>query len=183
MLKDIAKQASLVSDSQLIIFHPPNSNIKDFKNSLPLTTNFIAQKGDNLGERMSNCFDLLLNENSCEKVIIVGSDCITNTAEIFKDIFSLLSKSDIVIRPADDGGYVMIAQSKYTPEIFHNIKWGTNSVFCETRKILDKSTILYYEMEESFDIDSIDDLQKLKDFFKNNPNTHIEKFINNSVDM
>ncbi len=159
MLKYIIKEAEFVRDTQTVIFYPPEFNKDDFKKALPDFKDYLLQEGGNLGERMANAFYLLFNKYRCDKVIIVGGDCVTNTTDIFNDIFAYLAENQVVIHPAVDGGYVMIAQSVYNKkEVFQNIEWGTDSVMSKTRKKLIESQIKYFEMQESFDIDTLEDL-------------------------
>ena len=97
-----------------------------------MKTNFIkkTQKGEDLGQRMSNAFDDVLSRH--EKVIIVGSDCPQLSPKIINDAFGFLDKSDLVLGPTYDGGYYLLGIKKMYPFLFSGIKWSTETVLSQT---------------------------------------------------
>lgn len=177
MLKDIITQSTAVSNAELFIAYPPQSNPDDFSTVHIPGINYIVQCGDNLGERMANTFQYFLNQKHADNVIIIGSDCITTSTEILKETFIQLTNIPIVIGPARDGGYVLIGQSIFTPEIFIDIDWGTSNVMQQTRTSLDSAQIKYHELSQTFDIDNHEDLIELKKFIKSNPRPFTKKLI------
>ena len=46
-----------------------------------------------------------------------------------------LASADVVLGPAEDGGYVLIGCSRAVPEIFREIEWGTNRVLEQNPEI------------------------------------------------
>ncbi len=173
MLQDICRTMSLVSGTEVQIWHPPEYNSTNFKSIIYGNVSFFKQHGINLGERMSDTFQNLLTSKDKNKAVIIGSDCITHSAEEIENAFSTLNSTDVIIQPSEDGGYVLVGQSKWIPNIFKNIEWGTDRVMNQTIRQIEKYAINFKELPKSFDIDNARDLDKLKIFIQNNdrPNT------------
>ncbi len=89
-----------------------------------------VQEGNDLGERMKNAFQKVLQTN--KKAIIIGSDCAELTSEILENAFEALEKNNFVIGPAKDGGYYLIGMNYFEPSVFENIEWSTEEVLPKT---------------------------------------------------
>lgn len=115
------------------------------------------QNGEDLGIRMENAFQNAFNKGY-EKVIIVGSDLFDLTPEHINTAFTKLNTNDVVIGPAEDGGYYLLGMKKNHPNIFKNKTWGTASVRKDTLTDLKNNKI--HLLEELNDIDLYEDLKK-----------------------
>lgn len=115
------------------------------------------QSGLNLGLRM-------LNSLNSEKVpsIIIGTDCYDLTPEIVDDSFRALEEYDVVIGPAEDGGYYLIGMREPHPELFEKKKWSTDSVFLDTIEDIKFLGLSHFILPTLSDIDNIEDLRKSK---------------------
>ena len=100
------------------------AEVKGFNTSL--------QKGNDLGERMRNAFDELFQEGY-EQAVLIGSDCPAISPPILEKAFEELDQSDIVIGPAEDGGYYLIGMKRLYAELFENMKWSNQDVFSTTQ--------------------------------------------------
>ncbi len=114
------------------------------------------QKGDDLGIRMKNAFQNSFT-TGYEKVMIVGSDLYDLTPNHINDAFSKLETNDVVIGPAKDGGYYLLAMKVLQPNIFENKDWGTSSVRKDTLKNLQKVSV--HLLDELNDVDVIEDIE------------------------
>ena len=74
-----------------------------------------------------------------------------------------LDVHDVVIGPAADGGYVLLGLSKFSPELFRDISWGSEQVLTQTQKKLDNLDWSYHELAIMHDIDRPEDVQRHKD--------------------
>lgn len=113
-------------------------------------------EGD-LGQRMSAAFAASLKQGR-RRVVLIGSDCPGISAQILKSAFIYLDRYDLVLGPANDGGYYLIGLSALYPEIFQNLPWGTADVLAITLARaagLGLKTIL---LEPLTDIDRPEDL-------------------------
>ncbi|MDQ2862429.1 MAG: TIGR04282 family arsenosugar biosynthesis glycosyltransferase [Bacteroidota bacterium] len=121
------------------------------------------QHGTNLGDRMKNAFDNLF-KNGYEKVIIIGSDCYELTNDILNDAFYQLTKNDIVIGPANDGGYYLLGMNQFIPELFKDKKWSSESVYTDTVNQVKKINKKFYNLPLLSDVDEEKDIdyEKLK---------------------
>jgi len=123
-----------------------------------------AQQGKDLGERMYNAVQQSLKNFSY--VIIVGTDCPDiNTRVIEEAIKSLRAGSEVVLAPAEDGGYVLIGLSRDVECLFKDMQWGTDQVLAITRDRLKQAGISWHELASQRDIDRPEDLEFLKQHY------------------
>lgn len=116
-----------------------------------------TQFGNHLGEKMQNAFQTVfdLGYKNCS---IVGSDLFDLQANHINEAFHKLESNDIVIGPAEDGGYYLLGLKKVIPSIFKNKDWGTSTVLSDTLKDLENYKIEF--LETLNDIDTFEDLEK-----------------------
>lgn len=119
---------------------------------------FIEQQsiGD-LGNKMSHAFEFLF-QKKYHKVVIIGSDCLELNVDHIKQAFTQLGEKDVVIGPANDGGYYLLGMKKNHPEIFINKKWGDDSVFSDTVATINHLGLSIYTLENLNDVDEEKDL-------------------------
>ena len=118
------------------------------------------QSGNNLGERMNNAFEVSF-KNDYEKIIIIGTDCYEITTEIIENGFLALTKNDIVIGPATDGGYYLLGMKRLHHKLFENILWSTPNVLTDTVQILIALELTYDLLPELSDIDTEENLHQI----------------------
>lgn len=109
-----------------------------------------SQRGDDLGERMSNAFADL----NFKKAIIIGTDCPELTSEQIKSAFDHLDSNDVVIGPAHDGGYYLLGMRHFYPALFTGIKWSTGTVLWRT---IDKCLQLNLKVQQLATLHDIDE--------------------------
>jgi uncharacterized protein len=121
----------------------------------------LTEQGDgDLGERMSRALDSALEHIG--RVIIIGADCPALTAKHIQNAAKALDNADVVLMPAEDGGYVLIGASRTDPKMFGNIHWGTGSVLAEQRRNLAACGLSVIETETLWDVDRPEDLVRVK---------------------
>ena len=119
------------------------------------------QEGIDLGERMLNALTEILN-TGYTKVVLVGADCPGLTRVILKDAFNKLGKNDIVLGPAEDGGYYLIGLKEPKEYLFRDMKWGHKKVLEETINRIKKNKHTHDLVAKLIDIDNVRDLAKVK---------------------
>ncbi len=67
-----------------------------------------------------------------EQICIIGSDCYELTTPIISQAFEKLDSNDVVIGPAEDGGYYLLGMNKLHNSFFQNKNWSTDSVLTDT---------------------------------------------------
>jgi uncharacterized protein len=121
----------------------------------------LTEQGDgDLGERMLRALDSALAH--IERVIIIGADCPALTAKHINNAASALANADVVLMPAEDGGYVLIGATRTDPEMFNNIEWGTASVLVDQRRNLAACGLTLIEADTLWDVDRPEDLTRVK---------------------
>jgi rSAM/selenodomain-associated transferase 1 len=119
-----------------------------------------VQAGDTLGERMKNAFAEVF-DSGYQKVVIIGSDCPQLSSAIISDAFKTLDTTDVVIGPATDGGYYLLALKYMITAVFENKQWSTDTVLTDTVADLEKLAVTYSLAPVLRDIDTGDDLVQL----------------------
>jgi uncharacterized protein len=124
------------------------------------------QIGEDLGIRMLNAF-----ENSFDagykKVMIIGSDLYDLSTENIEIAFKKLDTNDVVIGPAEDGGYYLLGMNVLQENIFKNKDWGTGTVRKDT--LLDLKDKKVHLLSALNDVDVFEDIehhQAFQHFFK-----------------
>lgn len=118
------------------------------------------QNGEDLGERMANAFKNSF-KNEYQKIIIVGSDLYDLKTEHINQAFEALKNNDVVLGPAEDGGYYLLGMKQFYPKLFQNKNWGTSSVLKETLDNLEQENV--FLLDTLNDIDVYDDIEKYND--------------------
>ena len=119
------------------------------------------QNGQDLGMRMFNAMNEELKHS--QKVILVGSDCPQlDEAYINHAFASLEGMRDITFGPSNDGGYFLIGAKRVLPGLFSQMTWSDSNVLNETLIKSDRLGFNSKLLEPLTDIDTIDDLQALR---------------------
>ena len=139
--------------SQLWISGEDNEGFFQSLKPLPVIKH---QRGDDLGERMYVAIAAGLNHKSA--VVLIGSDCPAISVDYLRTALCALKKVDVVLGPATDGGYVLIAMKKAERAVFAGVDWSTPRVLQQTRARLRASKLLCFELPVLHDIDRPEDL-------------------------
>lgn len=126
---------------------------------------YYLQQGADLGSRMSQAISSQLHRQTTDvpKVILIGSDCLDLTVDHLHQAIEALGNHDIVLLPALDGGYAMVACRKIEAKLFTDVDWGSSRVFKQT---LDNAKTLDYRvsiLETVRDIDTLQDVNHYAD--------------------
>ncbi|MTI87259.1 MAG: glycosyltransferase [Balneolaceae bacterium] len=120
------------------------------------------QTGNDLGERMSAAFRESFIQPEIQRVVLIGSDCAEITTSIIEKALEKLKNCDLVLGPAEDGGYYLIGMSQYLPNLFNNIEWSTPSVLKQTLDRAKKEKIQWSLLATLSDVDTMEDWNRLK---------------------
>jgi uncharacterized protein len=116
-----------------VVLYTPASAEAFLHDLLPNGFKLVAQRGETLGERLSNAATDLLS-NGFESVCLINSDSPTLPSEILKTAASLLAQDGdrVVLGPSEDGGYYLIGLKHPHHELFERIAWSTKTVLAHT---------------------------------------------------
>ncbi len=121
----------------------------------------LSTQGDgDLGARMLRAIDRGLEE--FPRVVLIGADCPAMTASHIDAAAAALAGHDIVLTPAEDGGYALIGARRSHTDMFQGIDWGTATVLVQQRDNLQACKLSWHEMETLWDVDRPDDLPRLR---------------------
>lgn len=122
------------------------------------------QGGKNLGEKMSNGFQVLFTEKY-DKVLLIGSDCPYITEEIIEEAYAQLDNNDFVFGPTYDGGYYLIGMKEFRPIVFSDIEWSTEEVLSTSLTRASSIGCNYHLLPTLRDIDHLVDWEEYKGHF------------------
>ena len=115
------------------------------------------QEGYLLGDRIRNA---LHNVNS-SKMVLIGSDCAQLTTQIIENAFEKLSNYDVVIGPAEDGGYYLIGVKSDYDYLFENMPWSEPQLLKKTLDKIVAKQKSYFLLPTLLDLDDETDLKKI----------------------
>ena len=115
------------------------------------------QPPGDLGTRM-----LAAVATSTGPVLVIGTDCPALTeAHLRSAAMALRDGNDVVLIPAERGGYVLLGMRKAQPRLFSNIAWGGSSVLADTRARIVEQRLMLIEHPPLWDVDTEIDLARL----------------------
>lgn len=126
----------------------------------------LPQRGASLGERMHAVFTDLCHAGY-RQVILVGSDIPTLRASSVRKACEVLDRNrfDLVLGPADDGGYYLIGLGRPEARLFSDIAWSTASVLEQTLAKARELDLRVGTVAGTYDVDVAADLARLlRDF-------------------
>ena len=118
------------------------------------------QQGADLGARMRAAFESALADGV--SLLLIGSDCPAITPIALTAAASALRSHDVVIAPAEDGGYVLVGLSRPCAGLFEDVAWGTAAVMGQTRRHLARSGAAWLELPMLWDVDRPEDYARLR---------------------
>jgi rSAM/selenodomain-associated transferase 1 len=119
------------------------------------------QRGEHLGERMYRALAQALRRH--RGAIIIGSDCpALRPGDVHGAARLLAGGCDVVLAPAEDGGYVLIGARRISRHLFSGIDWGSSSVYATTVEKLERSGYRWHALRRLWDLDRPEDLERLR---------------------
>jgi rSAM/selenodomain-associated transferase 1 len=118
-----------------------------------------VQEGNDLGERMCHALGASFAQGVTSAVII-GSDCPEISSTIITDAFTHLETHDVVIGPAEDGGYYLLGMTTLHPEFFIGKLWSTADVLPDTLRDMERLGLSCTQLPVLTDLDNEEDFQR-----------------------
>ena len=113
-------------------------------------------EGD-LGQRMHAAVE------AASPALVIGTDCpVLEPAHLHEAAARLRDAAEVVVIPAEDGGYVLIGLRCPRRALFDAMPWGTGSVMPETRRRTNALGLVLLELATLWDIDVPMDLARLQ---------------------
>lgn len=146
----------------LVLCYTPEGEEEAFEDVEREGSLMIAQRGQSLGERLSNCFADVF-ALGFEAVIAIGGDSPTLPEDMLDQAFdSLGADEDVVVVPAEDNGYCLIGMRKLHPRLFETIPWSTDGVLAATEARAKEIGVDLIVGPPWYDVDRPEELERLK---------------------
>ncbi len=147
------------------IHHAPAdaASASEFRHWLGPTFTYNPQAEGSLTERLIHAAATARTRHPSEPLIFLGGDCPTLDHATLLAARDALVTHDVVLGPATDGGYYLIALRRPEPALFTDIPWSTDRVLATTLARLASLGLTHALLPEKSDIDTLADLQRHPD--------------------
>lgn len=114
------------------------------------------QRGADLGERMLNAL------RRRRGAILIGTDAPELRPRDLHRAARLVRGTDVVLAPAEDGGYALIAARRIDARIFEGVRWGGADVLARTLRNISKCQLRYRLLRTVWDVDRPQDVDRIR---------------------
>ena len=115
-----------------------------------------TQPPGGLGQRMSEAIRSTLA--AADYVVVIGADCPgLCPADLVAAFDALNSAADVVIGPAEDGGYYLIGMRHHHASLFTDIPWSTPAVLTVTEERIRRQNLRLHTLPLRKDLDTPED--------------------------
>ena len=124
---------------------------------------FYSQPEGDLGIKMAAAVQASLQRGRLP--ILIGVDVPMLDVEYLSKAAQALLENDLVISPAEDGGYGLLGLKQFHSQLFESKVWGTDSVFADTRAelaALKQQGFNWAELPTVWDVDEIADVERYR---------------------
>jgi rSAM/selenodomain-associated transferase 1 len=156
MLADTVAAMAEVDAEPWVCFAPPQARPRMAR--LAPGFGLLAQVEGDLGDRLAGCFAALLGSGA-ERVVIVGADTPQVPRATYEAAFALLDQADVVLGPAEDGGYYLVGAKAPLPELFVGVPMGTDAVLQVTMERAGRRRLRVGTVPMLRDLDRLEDLR------------------------
>jgi len=168
-LRDRIAQVRGLAGVSRVIAYTPASECGVFHRLAPDFT-LIAQHGTDLGARMRSTLATLLAAGH-RAAIAIGTDTPALPTAVLQHAVDRLGSPDVdvVLGPADDGGYYLIGVRADHPTLFDDVPWSTSTVLEITVQRARAVGLHTACVSPWFDVDAPDDVTRLRAALIENP--------------
>ena len=144
-----------IPDLQLELWCSPDIDHRFFEPFAAQGYELLSQSGDDLGERMARAF-----QERPGPGLLIGTDCPPVDANYLLLAAQQLASHDVVLAPAEDGGYGLIGLNAPNPHLFAGITWSTDTVLTETLKRIAEAELDVELLPQIWDVDNPPDVAR-----------------------
>jgi rSAM/selenodomain-associated transferase 1 len=143
----------------MVVSCHPDHPVSDYRKWLGPGFQYMVQRGPDLGYKMRDAFEQAF-ALGYDRVILTGSDLPHLPADTIEAAAQKIETADVVIGPALDGGYYLVAMTKarFFPDMFDDIPWSTADVLDITLEKLAAENRTPVLLKPLRDIDTLADL-------------------------
>jgi len=129
--------------------------VKDISNN---RFTYHDQAEGDLGFRILAAFRQAFQAGA-KRIAMIGTDCPEVTSLDVQTAWAALKTNDLVLGPAQDGGYWLIGLKEPHPELFTGINWSTATVLTETLTRASQLGLSHHLLQTLSDVDTLADWQ------------------------
>ncbi len=126
----------------------------------------VNQRQGDIGARMLHAFEHHFAHHADLPLLLIGTDCPMLAPGHLQQAARALTQHDVVLIPAEDGGYVLIGMRMLVPQVFEGITWSTPQVMAQTRDQLRRAGVSWLELPTLWDVDEPADWQRLQQIYQ-----------------
>lgn len=132
----VAHQAGTIpAEWEVVVYFAPRDaepEMRDWLEPLfPRGLRLEPQCGGDLGRRLEEAVRQEFQRGTT-RLFLLGGDCPGISSEYLAEADKVLNGNDLVIGPAEDGGYVLLGLTAPAPTLFAGIAWSTEVVLEQT---------------------------------------------------
>lgn len=146
---------------RFVAFSPPDAE-DFFRPRTGGAFSLVRQTAGDLGARLADLTDQCLKAGFTG-VIVIGTDSPTLPDAVLREAREVLAGelADVVLGPADDGGYYLIGLRRPSRALFAGIAWSTDAVLSQTVARADAAGLRTHLLPPWYDVDVPADLKRL----------------------
>lgn len=147
---------------QLEVHYAPGDAEQEMVAWLGERPSYAAQADGDLGVRLIAATQSAFSRGA-SAVVLLGGDCPGVSAKLLETVREQLRSHDLVIGPAEDGGYYLLAIKTVQPFLFEGIAWSTPHVFTQTMERASRHALRASILEVLTDVDDLNSWGKVRD--------------------
>ena len=161
-LADKLQQVQSVGEAECLIAYAPVQERAWFATFAGSEVALWPQCEGDLGRRLGTLFEQLLPRFE-HGVTLVDSDTPTlPLSHLHAGVHALRAGDELVIGPAEDGGYYLIGLARRAPALFDGIEWSSPRTRAQTLAAAARLGLRTRQLEVWYDIDEPPDLRRLQ---------------------
>ena len=161
LLRDTIDLVAGVTGCALAVAVTPPAGRTYFETITPPGTLLLPIAGADIGR----CLDLALGRllaMGFRKALALNADGPSLPPQVLQQAVAALDAHELVLGPAQDGGYYLIGLKHLVPELFEGISWSTDTVLAQT---LARAAVLgldVIQLPAWYDVDTAADIQRIR---------------------
>ncbi len=149
----------LSNAARFAAFTPPERKA-ELQAMFPGDWHWLEQNASpNLGERIHQAINTTL-KLGYRRVLTIGTDSPTLPLAYLEEAAEKLKEHEVVLGPAEDGGYYLIGLKSAPVTLFEGVDWSTEKVLAQTLERVKRLGLSVYLLPEWYDVDDLATLEK-----------------------
>ncbi len=159
--RDVVQKALSLAHPVLIAYAPAEER-ETLAALLPPNLLWTPQRGSTLGDRMQSALEDV-SALGFSPLVMIGTDSPTLPAAFLQRAVELLADdlSDLVLGPAEDGGFYLIALRGPVSGLLSNVAWSTEQALADTLRNAAARNLRAAQLPAWYDVDTPEDLERL----------------------